>query len=328
VRLQPGAPEWHREVVEGLLTQHGLPGVSVEPSELDAVPAYRMPKRLVVEPDHLRLRWARSQRQGIGSGAIAERLRGSLDLLRKVGVEIHPQSRAQSALNFHDRLNADPTLMRIGDPEFEALLDAHHHTAIDLFVITYMAWEDRKRLGMPFTREKLQLIVKGDDLDRGRDSQQRNMQFELFVAAMLRLGGASVLDGEPDLRAEIAGVRVGIAAQRLRGTNDNTLEERVEYWAPEYSAIAAETAHHAAALQNRRGSYRFRVDDRRDTAVLVRGRPPLRPLRRAAAALAGDVVAPACLASSDIQWRPPYTPFSSDSTVKSASSAGQVNAVP
>ena len=59
-------------------------------------------------------------------------------------------------------------------------MEAHHRTAIDLFVITYMAWEDRRRIGNPFTREKLELIVQGDDLDRGRDSAQRNMQFELW----------------------------------------------------------------------------------------------------------------------------------------------------
>jgi hypothetical protein len=195
---------------------------------MDKANDYSLKVQVDTLPDHLRLRWVRSQRQGMGSGALAERLRTSLDLLRKLDVEIHPQSRAQSALAFHDRLNADPSLVRLGDPEFEALLEAHHRTAIDLFVITYMAWEDRRRPGTPFTHDKLELIVQGDDLDRGRDSAQRNMQFELYVAALLRLGGASVWNGEPDLRAEIAGMRVGIAVKRLRGTSSNTLEERVD----------------------------------------------------------------------------------------------------
>src|SRR5262249_28285744 len=60
-----------------------------------------------------------------------------------------------------------------------------------------------------------------------------------------------------------------------------------------------------------------------------RGRPPLRPLGRAAAALAGDFDCPARRASSDaIQARVPNTPISSPGTVKSALSFGQYSAWP
>jgi hypothetical protein len=178
--------------------------------------------------DVSQLRWIRSERYSLGSGALAGRLSCSLDVLPRLGVTVPGQCRPRNALKFFRSTSEDPTLVRVGDPEFEQLLQAHDRTARDLFTIVYVAGEDRRNPDTPFTPAKLSACLYGPDLDEGRDGESRNTQFELITAATLRLGGAAVFQGKPDLQAEVAGQRVGIEAKRVRSLRDDQFERNVD----------------------------------------------------------------------------------------------------
>jgi hypothetical protein len=176
------------------------------------------------------LRWHLAARHDMGSAALGERLRRSLHLLEHVlGVEVPKTCRARNALAFFDRLN-DPggSTVPVSDRSFEQELIAHDRTARELFTITYAACEDRRNPSTPFTRDKLRACLFGADIVDGRDAEARNTQFELIVAATLRLGCLSVYRGEPDLRCDILGERVGIAAKRVRSDREDTFEVRLD----------------------------------------------------------------------------------------------------
>lgn len=182
---------------------------------------------------------------------MAGRLRESLTVLQRLGVRVPRQCRARAALAFLDALNkpgaASPA---VGDEAFERAIEAHDRTARELFTITYMAWEERRRPDSPFTVKKLETCLYGGDVDDGRDAEPRNTQFELNVAALLRLGGAGVTQGEPDLRADVTGRIVGLAAKRVRSLRDDTLDDRVEEAADQITRSGL-TGYIALSVENR-----------------------------------------------------------------------------
>jgi hypothetical protein len=118
--------------------------------------------------------------------------------------------------------------MKIGDEPFEALLQSHDRTARNLFLITCAAEQDKRNPRSPFTVDKLEAALYGPDLDEGRDGGPRNTEFELLIAAKLRIGGLSVYCGEPDIRADVAGQHVGIAVKRVRSARDSQFEKNVK----------------------------------------------------------------------------------------------------
>ena len=79
----------------------------------------------------LGLHWLRAGRQGMGSAALAERLRTSLDLLdRQLGVQVPNGCRPRNALAFLDRMNGlGCSPESVGDAAFERQLLSHDRTA-------------------------------------------------------------------------------------------------------------------------------------------------------------------------------------------------------
>ena len=173
--------------------------------------------------------WRQTPQFQLGSGGLAARLRDSIKALECMGVEVPSPCRCRNAVAFLEGLNNDPVLIRLGDPVFERALEAHDRTARELFLITYMAWEDRRHNPRtPFTNTKLTACLFGADVNDGRDAEPRNTQFELFVAATMRLGGAGVYRGEADLICDVASQRVAVAAKRIRSERDDTLDDRLD----------------------------------------------------------------------------------------------------
>jgi hypothetical protein len=159
---------------------------------------------------------------------MARRFEWAIRFLSKaLRVDVPRNSRLANALALITRVNRNPELLRVGDADFYRLLAAHNRTARDFFEIACAAREDRRNTNSPFSRERLAEAILGTDLDEGRDTRPRNIQFELHLAAMLRLGGAGVFGGEPDVRGDVAGVRCGFAAKRVRSLSDSTLKRRV-----------------------------------------------------------------------------------------------------
>jgi len=128
-----------------------------------------------------------------------------------------------------ERWNAseDPIdLINLADEAELLRISESHRLAWETFLITVAAIEDRRNERTPFTTEKLQAIMRGDLTSEGRDTSPRDIQFELFIAAQLRLPGASVLEGEPDLRFLYGTEIVGVAAKRVTSLNDDQVQKR------------------------------------------------------------------------------------------------------
>lgn len=108
-----------------------------------------------------------------------------------------------------------------------ATFRAHHRTAFEYFLIVYAASLCRYS-GHPFTSQKLSLIARGPDREEGRDRSSRNIEFELTVAARLRLGGIAVKDGEPDLRFPINQEMLGVAVKRVTSVRETQIREALK----------------------------------------------------------------------------------------------------
>jgi hypothetical protein len=162
------------------------------------------------------------------AGAIYSRVTWALEKLEEWGVNVSPTCRARNALRLLQTLHeanarGEPASVRT-DP---ATFAAQHHTATELFFIVYAAtlcdYPDH-----PFTKQKFETVVRGSDGVEGRHTDPRNKEFELTVAARLRLGGIKVYDGEPDLQMEIGSERWGVAVKRITSQSGKQLKTRLQ----------------------------------------------------------------------------------------------------
>lgn len=161
------------------------------------------------------------------AGASLWRLEWAIGKLEERGVDVPPGCRARYALrllrHLHEaNLQAEPASIRADPTTFAT----QHRTATELFLIVYAAtlcdYDDH-----PFTREKLETVVRGSDGAEGRHTDPRNKEFELTVAARLCLGGIRVFDGEPDLQFQFGAERWGVAVKRITSTKGKQIKERL-----------------------------------------------------------------------------------------------------
>ena len=136
--------------------------------------------------------WRISDSDRVGSVLLESRLNESLDKLSRVfKVSVPQQGRHRSAAEILRHWNEGGTPVDLTDEEELIRLAAAHRLSWETFLITVAAVEDRRNARTPFTRERLSQMLGGDLLAEGRDAAPRNTQFELYVAAMLRLPGCS-----------------------------------------------------------------------------------------------------------------------------------------
>lgn len=162
------------------------------------------------------------------AGAIHRRLAWAIEKLEGWGVIVPPGSRARNALRLlkqlHEaNLRGEPAGIRTDPSTFAA----QHHTATELFLIVYAATLCNHP-DHPFTRERLETVVRGTDGTEGRDTDPRNKEFELSVAARLCLGGLKVYDGEPDLRFEKGTELWAVAVKRITSRKGKQMKERLQ----------------------------------------------------------------------------------------------------
>ena len=144
---------------------------------------------------------------GMSSALLAGRLQQALDFLTNylrvpVGSGRHREALSVLKSSF-EKMETDRVL-------------AAFRLAWETFLIVVAAMEDAKNPRTPFTRERLEKLVKGPLVDEGRDGGPRNIQFELLVASHFRLAGCSVYDGEPDIVLLYGQEKVGLAVKRVR----------------------------------------------------------------------------------------------------------------
>jgi hypothetical protein len=173
------------------------------------------------------MEWQAGFSGSLGSGDIVARAAYAVETLRNLGVGIPQSSRLARAHAFLDQLN-DPAVQIHSDDT--AALDRIRNaqpTAWEFFIIAYAA-SLRQGDESPFRPEIIQRALKGAEVEeKDANPNARNTQFELYVAAVLKMGGADVKWGEPDLRLLYWGEYVGIAVKRLTSTNPSRLERRL-----------------------------------------------------------------------------------------------------
>ncbi len=170
--------------------------------------------------------WKRSSPSRAGSALLVQRLHESLENFERLfGAVAPPQGRHHTALRLLDEWNQGPgSLDDATDEDLRRLADAHR-LAWETYVITVTAGEDRRNRRTPFTANRLRAMMGGSLHGEGRKTSPRNTQFELYVAATFRLPGATVFDGEPDLRLLYGTEEVGIAVKRIQSLNVDQVQK-------------------------------------------------------------------------------------------------------
>lgn len=159
--------------------------------------------------------WYESPLRAMGSGVLEVRLEQSLRYLERRGIRVPQTGRHRNAVKLLSAVNRaqgdlDPT-----DTDLLVRLQYAHRDAYELFLIAFAATLRHGRANTPFSEEKLQAVMSGPPCGDGANPYPRNIQFELFVAAMLVIGSVEVRRGEPDLRILYGKEFIGVAAKRL-----------------------------------------------------------------------------------------------------------------
>lgn len=102
------------------------------------------------------------------------------------------------------------------DKDLQERLSDAHRTIYEQYIISCYVMSLSARIDDCLKR-KIERMLVGPDLEKDeRDEDARSIQFELYVAAVLALGGAIINLGEPDLLLSLGDECVGVAVKRLR----------------------------------------------------------------------------------------------------------------
>ena len=172
---------------------------------------------------------SRPLQEALGSRHIERRGRYAIAVLKKLlDVEPHPSSRLPEAVTLLERVNEIPAVLDRADGALLDRLSDAQRTIWDFFTIAYAADLRRERPGRLFPKQKVILALGGASIEAADTNHlHRNTQFELYVAAMLALGGAAVRFGEPDILIQVGSQECGVAAKRLVSLSQAKLEERM-----------------------------------------------------------------------------------------------------
>ena len=172
--------------------------------------------------------WASTRHPNLGSRALVRRGEWALGTLVRLGAAPPPASRLPRALALIRRFDERPASLPVTD---EALLRRGAHaqrTVWQLFVVTVAA-PRRARTSQPwFPLGMLQDALGGaESPDGDRHTKARDTEFELYVASVLALAGATVRFCEPDLKVVVPGGAAGIACKRLTSRKADKLATRL-----------------------------------------------------------------------------------------------------
>ncbi len=148
---------------------------------------------------------------------------GVLETLRRAGVLLPAGNRIALAKKTIFAARDPDSRIDVADPYVEYVVEAHR-TILEAYAIC--AGMDAHR---PAPVEKLSALLKGSEIPSAdTNSLARDTQFELLVAAVLRLAAfESVSMSEPDICIDGAAGPLGIAAKRLRSAKQRKWQQRV-----------------------------------------------------------------------------------------------------
>lgn len=134
------------------------------------------------------------------------------EAIRSLGIRIHPSSRIA---HVHRLMSTLEETVTPGHPDFEALLEADR----DMQILELIFSQPRDSRTIEAFTALVKLLTDDSilpQLDR-QNSDGRNTQFHLFVAALCHAAGlGQVTYDEPDVVCEIDGISLGIAAKRIK----------------------------------------------------------------------------------------------------------------
>lgn len=142
----------------------------------------------------------------------------SIDTLTKLGCAPDRLSRFPESLRYIGNVRANPN--QLERPEAREQLAEIQRSAWELLLIVLGAVQVDRAIS-PFTREKLDELLGGGFA--ADDSHARNIQFELYVAALFIAGQFTVRRGRPDAQVLLFGEYLGIEAKRFGSTNPDTI---------------------------------------------------------------------------------------------------------
>ena len=149
--------------------------------------------------------WSRLGQPTVTGSQLADKGRRAVRRLGEWGITVPPGSRLLRAIDIVDR--------RIGEtfeaPEVET---AAAQTILDFYLITH-AQADKPP--SPVLERLAEALSGGDRVTSDSDRRPRDVQFELEVWAVFRVGGVDISFREPDLIFQMGAQTIGIAAKRI-----------------------------------------------------------------------------------------------------------------
>jgi hypothetical protein len=151
-----------------------------------------------------------------GPEGLIDAAQWTLDRLEQVGVPRPPGNRLQNARTLIRRVNDRQLLLTANDDDLLKRVTEAQKTISEQYVIVRATAGRGNGLRLEIS-DKVEMMLSGaETADADANPLARNTQFELYVAAMLAMGGADVRVAEPDLIMRFLGHDVGIAAKRVR----------------------------------------------------------------------------------------------------------------
>ncbi len=166
----------------------------------------------------------------VHTGILARRGEEILKLLAKRSIKIPAGNRIDEAIKTLDKLSDRKWIPSEKEREKgEAVLEAIR-TLWEAFLIVDAAYSRPWERATPFTNDVLKYLLEGAPTSKAdANPRARDIQFEMYIAALFTLARADILPGEPDLRFLYHGEYLGIAAKRVRSLKVDTLREAMAY---------------------------------------------------------------------------------------------------
>lgn len=153
------------------------------------------------------------------------RLNWCIYALGALGCPIPRLSRIEVARQLCEQIKADKAT--IESDEVRSQIAEVQRIAWEFMLILVAAMNLRGEPS-PFTPGKLGEMLLGSLLPTdGAEDPARDIQFELYVPALLALGGFAVHPGPPDSKVTLFGEQVGVEAKRIRTLNSGTLHSHL-----------------------------------------------------------------------------------------------------
>lgn len=146
----------------------------------------------------------------------------TLRRLEELGVRIPPGNRLVQARRLLAEVNSGKPPLTPSDERVLKRVAEAQRTVTEQYIIARAV----RQAGSP-TSQKLEEMLGGPEVEEHEKNPiARNTQFELYVTAMLAMGGATVTLAEPDALMLFDSEEVGVAAKRL--SSPKQLRRRLE----------------------------------------------------------------------------------------------------